>query len=87
MVRVVMVERGRDLSQQLVANDAMAELDSGSEFFRVGAAMAFSAMPFNPRKTPPLERRGSMPLSQLPERRTREQVADARAQRTGHGAP
>jgi hypothetical protein len=39
--REVMVKRRSDLGQQLVANDAMAELDSRSKSFRVGAAVAF----------------------------------------------
>ena len=44
-------------------------------------------MPFNPRKTPPLERRGSIRSLNCAERGTRKQVADARAERAGHGVP
>src|SRR5580704_11206395 len=82
-----MVKRRRDLSQQFVANDAVAKLDSCRESFRVGAAVAFDDNAVQSEKNAAVGTARVDSLSQLAKGGTREQIANARAERTAHRVP
>ena len=69
----------RDFRQQLVAHHAVAELDRGGETFGVGAAVALDDDAVEAEKHAAIGPARIHALAQLPERRPREQIADAGA--------
>src|SRR5271156_581484 len=75
---------GPYFAQKLILHNAVAEFDRGREAFGIRPAMALDDNAVEPEEHPAIDAARIHPFAQMPESRTREQVADARAQGACH---
>ena len=67
-------ERGRDLGQKFIAHDAVAKVDGSGETRGIGSTVAFDDDTVEPEEYAAVGAPRIHTMSQLPERRAREQI-------------